>query len=269
MKDKQPLVSAIIPTYNSGSTLEVCVKSVKAQTYSNIEAIVVDNYSADETRRIAKKYGARVLLRGRERSSQRNYGAKNAQGEYFLFIDSDMKLTPKVVEECVKIASLMDVDAIIVPEISKGENFWAEVKSLDRATTAGDIIFEAARFFRRKAFERLGGYDEEITGFEDYEIQGRLEELRMKQTHVKTLIIHLEGNVNLARHLMKKYYYSSNSKKYLLRHPGRARRQFTPIRRSYLKRWRLLVNDPPHSVGLMFLKMCESMVGILGLISRR
>lgn len=226
----------IIPTYNSDSTLEVCLKSIKVQTYSNIEVIVVDNYSVDETRRIAKEHHARFLLQGPERSAQRNYGARNANGEYFFFIDSDMKLTPNLVGECVSVASLMEADAVVVPEFSIGESFWAKVKALDRATTIGDPFFEAARFFKRRAFERLGGYDKEITGVEDYDAQARLEELRMKQTRVNTFIIHLEGDVNLGRHLMKKYYYLGNSKKYLVKHPWRARRQFTPIRRSHLKR---------------------------------
>jgi cellulose synthase/poly-beta-1,6-N-acetylglucosamine synthase-like glycosyltransferase len=51
-----PLVSIIIPTRNSARTLEKCLESIKHQTYSNIEVIVVDNFSDDETIEIAKKY---------------------------------------------------------------------------------------------------------------------------------------------------------------------------------------------------------------------
>lgn len=96
----RPLVSAIIPTYNSSSTLEACIESVKAQTYRNLEIIVVDNYSADETRRIAESLGAKTLLIGPERSAQMNYGALHAKGEYFLRIDSDMIVDEDIIEKC-------------------------------------------------------------------------------------------------------------------------------------------------------------------------
>ncbi len=45
-----PLVSVLIPTYNSESTIVACIGSIKAQTYTNIEIIVIDNYSSDKTR---------------------------------------------------------------------------------------------------------------------------------------------------------------------------------------------------------------------------
>jgi probable beta-1,3-galactosyltransferase len=57
---KNPLVSVIIPTYNSSRTLEKCLKSIKNQTYKNIEIIVVDNNSIDNTKEIAKKYTGKV-----------------------------------------------------------------------------------------------------------------------------------------------------------------------------------------------------------------
>jgi glycosyltransferase involved in cell wall biosynthesis len=55
-----PLVSVIIPTKNSAKTIEKCLKSVKDQTYKNIEIIVVDNFSTDGTYEIAKKYTEKV-----------------------------------------------------------------------------------------------------------------------------------------------------------------------------------------------------------------
>ncbi len=53
---ENPLVSVIIPTYNSSRTLEKCLESIKNQTYKNVEIIVVDNNSTDNTKEIAKKY---------------------------------------------------------------------------------------------------------------------------------------------------------------------------------------------------------------------
>lgn len=56
-----PLVSIIIPTYNSAKTLEICLQAIKAQSYQNIEIIVVDNNSLDETKEIAQKYADKVI----------------------------------------------------------------------------------------------------------------------------------------------------------------------------------------------------------------
>ena len=75
------LVSIIIPTLNEEASLEICLKSIKKQTYKNLETIVVDNFSKDRTPEIAKKYTKLVFKKGNERSAQRNFGAKKAKGK--------------------------------------------------------------------------------------------------------------------------------------------------------------------------------------------
>jgi glycosyltransferase involved in cell wall biosynthesis len=84
MKDK-PLVSVVVPTFNSEGFLERCLASVRGQTYPNIEVIVVDNYSKDKTREIAKSYGVRVVLCRAGRSMARNVGADLARGQIYFF----------------------------------------------------------------------------------------------------------------------------------------------------------------------------------------
>ena len=70
----QPLVSIIVPTYNSEKFLEGCLESIQKQTYSHIELIVVDNNSKDNTKEIARKYTEKVFNQGPERSAQVNFG---------------------------------------------------------------------------------------------------------------------------------------------------------------------------------------------------
>jgi glycosyltransferase involved in cell wall biosynthesis len=83
--EKNPMVSVVVPTCNSAKTLDICLKSVKEQTYPNIEIILVDNSSIDNTREIAEKYG-KVFIKGPERSAQRNFGARQSNGEYLFFL---------------------------------------------------------------------------------------------------------------------------------------------------------------------------------------
>jgi glycosyltransferase involved in cell wall biosynthesis len=263
-----PLVSVIVPTRNSEQTIEMCLFSVSKQSYSDIEVIVVDNFSSDKTRDIATMFNARVLVKGPERSSQRNYGALLANGEYLLFVDSDMKLTPKVVENCVNIVLKNNAKTVIIPELSIGNDFWAKVKALDRSTLVGDSLFEVARFFDRKFFEQLNGYDEEITGFEDSDIQARIEEANVSSLHSKEWILHYESSAPFGKQLMKMYYYLNNSQHYIKKHPTRARRQLNPIRRSYIKNFKLMVKNPFYTLGLLFFKFCEGAIGIIGIISK-
>ena len=61
-----PLVSVIVPTKNSSKTLEACLRSIKEQSYKNIEIIVVDNNSIDDTKESAKKYTDKVFNFGPE-----------------------------------------------------------------------------------------------------------------------------------------------------------------------------------------------------------
>lgn len=95
------LCSIIIPTYNSERTIDICLKSIRKQTYPNIEVIVVDNYSTDRTREIAENYGGKVILCRAGRSKAKNIGLNLAGGEFVLFVDSDMEL-PGVVKECLE-----------------------------------------------------------------------------------------------------------------------------------------------------------------------
>src|SRR2546430_16185158 len=85
-----PRVSAIVTTRNSELSLEACLKSIRSQSYGNVELLVVDNRSEDATVAIARRYADVVADIGPERSAQRNCGARLATGDYLLFVDSDM-----------------------------------------------------------------------------------------------------------------------------------------------------------------------------------
>ena len=60
-----PLVSVVITTKNEEKNIENCLRSIRSQTFKNIELIVVDNFSEDKTAEIAKKYGAKVYFKGK------------------------------------------------------------------------------------------------------------------------------------------------------------------------------------------------------------
>jgi len=212
---KDLLVSVIVPAYNSEATLARCLRSIRTQTYRNIEIIVVDKGSRDRTVEIARVYADKVfVINARERSEQRNFGARNAEGRYLLFIDSDMILTPTVVEECVKKQLATGCSGVIIPEKTVGKGLLARIRAYERRFYVGSDLIEAARFFVKEDFLRVGGYDEEITGQEDWELPLRMRKLGYNVTErVSSYILHDESRITLSSHLRKKYYYYAKSLK--------------------------------------------------------
>ncbi|MFH0711306.1 MAG: glycosyltransferase [Candidatus Aenigmatarchaeota archaeon] len=83
------MISVIITTKNEGKYLEKCLQAIKNQTYRNFEIIVSDSCSTDNTVKIAKKYGARVIVQKSNISKGRNLGAKIARGDILAFVDAD------------------------------------------------------------------------------------------------------------------------------------------------------------------------------------
>lgn len=268
-----PLVSVIVPTYNSEKYLEGCLKSIKEQVYPNIELVVVDNNSKDATKNIAKKYTDKVFNYGPERSAQRNFGVKQSLGEYVLIIDSDMHLAPEVIEACIeKIQNQLGLKALVIHEESFGEGFWAECKKLERSFYVGVEWMEAARFFPRLVFDEFGGYDEENTGTEDYDLPQRIKEKYSTSSigDIEPFIYHNEQRINLSKTCRKKFYYAQKLDKYK---SVDANKKNFAMQSNPLNRYKLffshpikLFKNPIVGLGMLFMKTCELSAGVLGYI---
>ncbi|GAA2903938.1 hypothetical protein GCM10010517_69950 [Streptosporangium fragile] len=102
-----PLVSVIVPNYNYGHVLAQCLNAVKAQTYSPLEIICVDDCSTDDSVRVARSLGVRVISTPRNSgvSVARNLGAAHARGDVLFFLDSDVALAPDAVASAVALLS--------------------------------------------------------------------------------------------------------------------------------------------------------------------
>lgn len=101
------MVSIIVPIYNTEQYLRACLESIRAQTYSDIEIIMIDDGSTDSSKNVANSYAEkdnRFRLYSQENrgvSAARNYGLGLARGEYILFIDSDDWLEAQMIEKLV------------------------------------------------------------------------------------------------------------------------------------------------------------------------
>lgn len=93
-------LSIIIPTYNEERFLPRLLESIKQQDFKDYEVIVADAGSKDNTKKIAKKYGCKIV-KGGSPAEGRNKGAKVAKGRYLLFLDSDVVLSPNYISEAI------------------------------------------------------------------------------------------------------------------------------------------------------------------------
>lgn len=254
--NKKPLVSVIIPTMDSAETIEACLKSIRKQSYQKTEIIVVDAFSTDGTDKISEKHGAIVIEIKMGRSEARNVGVEEANGDLILSLDSDMELTPWVIEECVK-KTKEGYDSIIIPEESVGKGFWAECKALEKSLYVGDDLIEASRFFRREVFEAVGGYDTELEFGEDWDLNNRIKKSGFPIGRINTFIKHHKGKFRLWKTIKKKYQYGKTLKRYEKKHPNEARRQLKLIRPAFIKNWKKLARVPIPALGMLFMKVCE------------
>jgi len=172
-----PLISIVVTTKNEEKHIKNCLVSIKAQTYEHIEIIVVDNDSDDRTKEIACKYTDQVYDKGPERSAQRNYGMiEIAKGEYVMFVDADMILSPVLIENCVKYMKNSDDLALHISEIILGSSYFSRVRRFERSFYDGTVI-DGARFFQKESFVRVGGFDESMSGPEDWDIDKKIKEI--------------------------------------------------------------------------------------------
>lgn len=266
-----PLVSVIIPTRNCSENLEKNLAKILKQSYQNIEVIVVDGNSVDNTKEVAKKYTENVFnfeKQGDYRSAQRNLGVKKACGEYVLIIDSDMELSENVIFNCVqRMQNNKDVVGVIIPEESFGEGFWTQCKKLERSFYLGVDWIEAARFFKRQDFLAIGGYDESMTSGEDWDLSQRIEELG-KIDRIDDFIYHFEGKVKLIGIVKKKFYYAKKLVEYINKTQNRSKvtKQISVINRYklFFLQPRKLFKNPIVGIGMLFMKICEFGFGGVG-----
>lgn len=266
-----PIITVVIATYDCERTIEKCLLSIKKQTYSNIDIVVVDSLYYDKTkqekcRKIIEKY-ARYYQDGPERSIQRNRGMKEAKGEFILIIDQDMYLTENVVKDCYRMASSTNYIALTIPEVSIGEGFWTKCVALERYVSVflEDGMNECCRFFKKKDALVINGFDPAIVGVEDSDFHYRMKK-RGKIGKIKEFIYHDEGKTSFFGRIKKKYYYSQAFRMYLRRYPEIAAAQFFPIKKAYIKHFDLLLKHPLLTVGFILLRTGEVLAGFFGII---
>jgi len=141
----EKLVSIIIPVYNRREEILVCLRSLSQINYKNVEIIIVDNGSDDQTQEAIKQEFSRIIIIRNEEnlmaSPARNQGFMKAKGDYILFLDSDNKVSPDFLTEMVNLAEIDEKIGLVGPKMFCGDRenvIWyagADINMLSSKTT--------------------------------------------------------------------------------------------------------------------------------------
>lgn len=189
---EKTLVSVITVTYNRGKLLERCIRSVLNQTYTNIEHIVIDGGSDDETDFVVEKYQGDKRLKYIKLSENRNvflnynYGASQAKGDLITYLDSDDEYLPEKIEKQVELINTLPSDYGMVYcwmtyfDSSQNDAFM----HVHKAELRGYVPIEASVYpcvsgtptllIRKEAFWSVGGFDDKAEMTTDWEFCARL-----------------------------------------------------------------------------------------------
>ena len=184
------LVSVIMPTYNREKTIARAIRSVLEQTYQNLELIVVDDGSADNTEETVRNIPDSRLVYikspdNKGSSAARNIGIKMAKGKYIAFQDSDDEWFPEKLEKQMKVFKtaplevgvvytgfwrMQNEEKIYIPsyKIKKKEG------NIHRILLQDNFITTQATLVLAECFKRSGIFDENLPPLEDWELWIRI-----------------------------------------------------------------------------------------------
>jgi glycosyltransferase involved in cell wall biosynthesis len=187
-----PLVSVVIPVKNGRETLGACLRSIRRSSYRNVEIIVVDDHSTDESGEIATGYGCTLIRSGDGTGANhaRNLGAGAAKGDVLIFVDSDIVVRRETLLEIVETLEDEAIDAVVgiytarhrhESFVSQYKNLWVRYSYI-KSPPAIDWLFGSISGIRRPAFEQLGGFNVGLMarhGHDDIELGKRLSRARL------------------------------------------------------------------------------------------
>ena len=220
---EQPLVSVVTITRNRGKLIDRCIKSVLGQTYQNIEHIIVDGASDDETDDVVASFTDSRLKYIKLDSNWPiaktiNYGVEQSKGQFVTFLDSDDEYLPtKVEKQWAKIQSLPEEYGMVYCWMTYFDQETMKIDHIHNPQVRGDVselVVEKpvvsgtpTYFFRREAFLANGGWkeSEEICIISDWEMGARFCQ-KWKVDYVPESLINVYVNHGVMRMSENRYY---------------------------------------------------------------
>lgn len=188
MRKFNPLVSIVIPVYNGENYLKEAIDSALAQTYENIEIIVVNDGSVDNTESIAKSYGNKIKYFKKKNggtSTALNLGIKNMKGEYFSWLSHDDMYYPnKIKRQIEELSKLKNRNTIMMTDLDGINEKYKKIYKTNYIEHINEyppreksflhpIIYNQTHgctlLIPKKCFEEVGLFDEKQLVAQDFE----------------------------------------------------------------------------------------------------
>jgi len=209
--NKSPLVSIIVVNYNGKNQLEKCLESLVKINYDPFEIILVDNNSTDTSIEYVKNHYPSIIIIKLDKNygfaEPNNIGAKNAKGDYLLFLNNDTLVDPNFLSELVKIAkkdsSISIFQSLLLKPNGEVDSSGDFIDILGRAYSSKDNTNNvrkilsargASMMIKKDAFWELGGFDKNyFASFEDVDLGWRAWICGHKVVLVPSSIVFHEG----------------------------------------------------------------------------
>jgi glycosyltransferase involved in cell wall biosynthesis len=179
-----PELTIIVPAYNSAGTMGPCLASIFSQAGPDVEVIVADDGSTDDTHHVASHYPARlvVLPANLGAAAARNRAAQQALGRVLFFVDSDVTLSPGALARVRAAIQDPELEAVIgsYDDAPADMSLISQFKNLahhylhQHSGPDAKTLFGACTVIRRDLFLAFGGFDERKRWLEDVELGYRL-----------------------------------------------------------------------------------------------
>ena len=181
-----PQISVIIPAYNQGHYLAKAIQSVLDQSFADLEVIIVDDGSTDDTRHVGQSFSDSrvkyVYQNNAGLSAARNTGIRHSSGDFLSFLDSDDLFLPKKLElllakfEAEPSLGLVAGQAILIDENDNriGEIFDKALPEDSTQLLLGNPLHVGSMLVRHEWQTRVGYFDESLRSYEDWDMWLRL-----------------------------------------------------------------------------------------------
>jgi glycosyltransferase involved in cell wall biosynthesis len=187
---EKPTVSVVIPTYNRAHLIRKSIQSIINQAYKDLEIIVVDDSSSDNTEEIVKSFKDERIRYIRHENNRgapaaRNTGIKAAKGEYIAFEDSDDEWLPQKLERQMKVFENAPSNVGLVytgffrkdndkNEYIPSSRISQKESDIHEELLKGNFITSSSIVARKECFEKAGMFDERLPRLQDWELVLRL-----------------------------------------------------------------------------------------------
>lgn len=262
--EEGPLVSIVVPVRNDGDGVRALLASLAQSSYRKVEIVVNDDpVPGDDTARAvadAARGGvaARYVAENRGMAAGRRVGASMARGEILVHLDADMRLTPRLIEDCVHKLE-HGFDALVIPERASSSGFWDRCKALEKRCYDGVEAIEALRCVRASGYWLIGGHDPALLFAEDKDLDIRARSAGLRVGRSDEVVIHNERVGSALATMRKKRRYAATASSYAAKHPQTFREQTSVVfrLRLVLANWRLGREHPVLYLAIFVLGLAE------------